>query len=146
MTIYIPDRPPTWSSAAKLDKPTAELRGAVETLWAKIIELRGEIDKIKAFYSQKTGIAYDNASNNASKTHDPCDVECTDSLFLNLAGQTVSGTVLPAGIDHSKLFNLDTDNYSHISADQKISLSGNNYWLAPVISILDNRGVVFNYT
>jgi hypothetical protein len=40
----------------------------------------------------------------------------TASVDMTLAGQSISGVVLPAGVDHAQLNNLNSANYTHLTA------------------------------
>lgn len=115
MKTYVPDRPPQRTSGQPQNREADDLRGAIETLWQKIINLQSELDAIKNTYAKKSDVG---KSGNA---------------------------VIPGEIDHAKLRNLNSAGYAHISSAQKLALAGNNYWLSPVNKILDNRNVIFVY-
>ena len=58
-----------------------------------------------------------------AQLHDPVTVADTSSIDLTVSGQSVSGVVLPGGVDHNSLANLSTGDYLHLTAAQFASLT-----------------------
>jgi len=60
---------------------------------------------------------------NTSARHAAVTVADTSSVDFTLTGQQVSAEVLPAGVDHAALGNLNSATYSHLTATQATDLT-----------------------
>ena len=56
-------------------------------------------------------------------THDPVTVVDTDSIDLTISDQELSGVVIPGGISHTALANLNSTTYTHLTETNHIDLT-----------------------
>lgn len=55
--------------------------------------------------------------------HSAATILDTSSLNLSITGQQISGVVLPAGVDHSQLNNLNSSSYTHLTSTNHTDLT-----------------------
>jgi hypothetical protein len=81
-------------------------------------------------------VAFDGATNGISATNTDAEVAATvaashatatvadtSSIDMSISGQQISGAVLPGGVDHAALMDLNSTNYTHLSAANATDLT-----------------------
>lgn len=69
------------------------------------------------------GEYYHLTSSEHSGLHSPVTVLDTSSVDMSLSGQQVSAVVLPAGVDHAQLNNLNSSSYTHLTSTNHTDLT-----------------------